>query len=114
MSALVDSGNLVSDPFDKSPIMFVNSSVIEELFSVRREDVYAFDTLSYEIKKRLRPISISSLCGKKLIYAIKPDEAYIIYKDKKERVALSLGISDEDSFGGYSALIPLFAVEDIL
>ncbi len=114
ITALVDSGNMVTDPFDKSPVMFVNSSIAERMFSVGYNSLFEIDKLGYEIKKRLRPISVHSIGGDSIIYAIKPDEAYIIYKDKKERIRLSIAIGKENSFSGYSALIPLSAVEDIL
>ena len=113
LTALVDSGNLVTDPFDKSPVMFVDSSTSKRMFSIDFTSFAEIDKLSYEMKKRMRPISVCSVGGERVIYAIKPDEAYIIYKGKKERIRLSVAIGETKSFSGYSALIPLSAVEDI-
>ena len=112
--ALVDSGNLAKDPFDKTPVMLINRKVAVELFG-------AVDYLSasvvgtdYERKSRIRVIPICFGKVNKILYGIKPDSVFVTCGKKRERIFVVLAVDvEEDNYGGYSALIPLSALEGV-
>ena len=111
--ALVDTGNLAVDPLDKTPVMLVNSKLFEMIFGfeVRKENVEAYDS---EIKKRIRIIPASFGGNKKILYGVKPDSAYVITKKRKEKISVIIVVNNEENdFGGYDALIPFAALEDV-
>lgn len=111
--ALVDTGNLAVDPLDKTPVMLINSKLCKMIFGfkITKETV---ETCDSEIKKRIRIIPASFGGNKKILYGIKPDSAYVITKKRKEKISVIIAVNNEENdFGGYDALIPFAALEDV-
>lgn len=111
--ALVDTGNLAVDPLDKTPVMLINSRLSKRIFGfeILKNHLSIEDS---QIKKRIRIIPASFGGNKKILYGIKPDAAYAITKKKKEKISIVIAINnDENNFGGYDALIPFTALEDV-
>ena len=115
LEALVDSGNLARDPFDKTPVMLINKKTASEIFG---EAISASDDISkfdYSIRSKIRVIPIKRGNINKILYGIKPDSAYVMSGDRRERIAVVLAIDcDEENYGGYPGLIPLTALEDVI
>ncbi len=112
--AFVDSGNLAVDLFDKTPVMFVTKELGLKIFGI---DITLTEnlSLSYSIKKRIRPIPIFRNEKSEIVYALKPDEVFILHKNKQERVSLLVAIDKySTNFAGYDALVPLSALGEII
>ncbi len=112
--ALVDSGNLARDPFDKKPIMLIVLKEIRELIMLP-QNVEDYDKLTDDLKRKIRIIPITRGNECKILYGIKPDKICVIKGKRIERIDVTLAFdTEEKDFGGYPALIPLSCLEDIL
>ena len=112
--ALVDSGNLAVDPLDKTPVMLINGKLSKKIFGSEVINIDGLSSRMIDFRKRLRIIPVSFGGNKKILYGIKPDYAYAIIGKKNEEIKVVVAVnSDEENFGGYDALIPLAALEDI-
>ena len=114
IEALVDSGNLAVDPLDKTPVMLINLKLGKRIFGQRVLNTDDFSSFDNNLKKRLRIIPVCFGGHKKILYGIKPDSSYAIVGKRREKISIVIAINkEEDSFGGYEALIPLAALEDV-
>ena len=105
--AFVDSGNLAVDPFDKTPVMFVNKTLAESLLGDYAKNIITPSESDYELKKRLRIIPCDFGGTFKTLTALRADGVFLILKNKKEKISLLIAPDlDTDSFGGYPALVP--------
>lgn len=109
--SLVDSGNLVKDPLDGTPVCFVCRELFLKIFGISSSRLDDVDALPDEIRKRIRLIPV--LEGKKtrLVIGVKISEFYICKNKREEVVPMIIAPSDEDSYGGYPALLPFCALE---
>lgn len=111
---LVDSGNLAVDPMDKTPVMLINGKLCKRMFGFEDLNIDGLSSYRMDFGKRLRIIPVSFGGNKKILYGIKPDYAYAVIGKKNEEIKVVIAVnSEEDNFGGYDALIPLAALEDI-
>lgn len=112
--ALVDSGNLATDPFDKTPVMLITAELAKKIFD---KDVLMFEkteNASLEEKKKIRIIPLSFGAHKKIFCGYKCDSVYAITGRGKEPIKAVLVVDNSvTSYGGFSALLPLAALEDI-
>ena len=112
--AFVDSGNLAVDPLDKTPVMIVTADEAKKLF---RDDFISLNSLEraeYSLKKRIRVIPVSFGGNNKILYGIKPDRSYAMSGKKRVEISIVIALDcEEESYGGYSALIPLTALDDV-
>ena len=114
LDALVDSGNLAVDPFNKTPVMLVGKAVGNKIFGELCDDLSALDSLEVSLKKRIRIIPVSFGSEKRILYGIKPDLVYVEKKKLREHISLIIAIDKEGgNYGGYNALVPLSALENI-
>ena len=108
---LIDSGNLVCDPIDSTPVVFLSRDLFLKMFGVDDEMIVN----SQRYKKYLRIIPVRQNGGVKLYYGIKSNNLFVINKDRKEKISVVFVMSKEvHNFGGYKALIPFSAVEEVL
>ena len=110
--AFVDSGNMAIDPFDRTPVMLVTAKQAEKIFglSVLDEDF----TKNTKVKSKIRVIPLSFGTEKKILYGIRPDTVRVATNNASEDVSLVIAIDKEGAgYNGYSALIPLSALENI-
>ncbi len=113
IEALVDSGNLALDPFDKSPVMLIVLKEVRRFINIP-DNIEAYDQLTADLKKKIRIIPISDGRKTRILYGIKADGIYYIKGNKKEELKLTIAIDTETrDYGGYFALLPLSALEDI-
>ena len=114
VEALVDSGNLAKDPFDKTPVMLINYTTAKEIFGENAclgEKVMSSD---YKVKSKIRIIPISFGKVNKILYGIKPDAVYALNGKQREKISVVLAIDEEGgNYGGYAGLVPLAALEDV-
>lgn len=113
--ALVDSGNLAKDPFDKTPVMLINDNKASEIFGENCISENKLMSSDYKTKSKIRVIPVSFGKVNKILYGIKPDAVYALVGNRREKISVILAIDQEgDNYGGYSGLIPLSALEDII
>lgn len=100
--ALVDSGNLLTDPFSGAPVIIAKRGKVN-LLKAYGEILRSEDN---EIKKRLRLIPAKGIGSEKILVGIRSD--YVSLKNSKNRYNdIVIAIDEEEgSFGGYAALIP--------
>ena len=101
---LVDSGNLLCDPMDSSPVIVVKREVIA---SVTGSSII---TENEKLKPRIRLIPAKSIIGEKILIGIRCD--YVLINERKfENTVIAVDEEEEGTFGGYSALVPSYFVE---
>lgn len=112
--ALVDSGNLAVDPLDATPVMLVTYKEWERIFG-SDADIENIDEAVYRLRRRFRIIPVSFGNNKKILYGIKTDSVYVITAKGQENISVVIATDkEEESYGGYSALIPLSALDGVL
>lgn len=113
-SAFVDSGNLASDPFDKTPVMLASGALAEKIFKHSFDDPEWQKKTELSLRKKIRIIPVKFGSEKKILYGIRPDSVYAVKDGKKEKISLIIAIDKEGgNYGGYDALIPLSALADV-
>ncbi len=114
IDGLVDSGNLLRDPMDGCPVGLIKASFAKRIFPNGIPDAHNTDSISDEIRKKLRIIPINSSGGGKILCAIKPDSVMVIKANRTEKINITIAFDNEGgSFGGYDALVPLSALENV-
>lgn len=108
LDALVDSGNLLRDPFDSSAVLLVKQSEMNVVYPTLGEKA---DTeliaSAADIGIRLHPIPIKAGSGSRLLWGFKPDGVEIITNKGRERIALTVALDKEGGdYGGCKALLP--------
>ena len=111
--ALVDSGNLVRDPMNMYPVLFIKKSLAREILPENVIELCSVDTIQDVYKKRIRLIPVSRLGKTHVMTGVFPDKVSIV--EKNEEISVTLAIDKEGgSFGGYYALMPSSAINDVI
>lgn len=105
---LVDSGNLLTEPFSDTPVMFLKE---EHADFLPKKLLFAMkngaDALDAETVKRIRLIPTATVSGEDIVIAAFPGRCYIRidgeWEAKKVLVALD---KTEGDFGGFPLLVP--------
>lgn len=116
LDALVDSGNLVKDPMNMSPVLFLKRSVASTIFPNEVMELCDIDRLDADYKKRIRLIPVTRRSETHVMTGIRVDEVSAYNKrGKREIIDVTVVIDKEGgSFGGFEALIPYTAVKDVI
>ena len=113
VEAFVDSGNLAVDPFDKTPVMLISAQLADRIYDINALELENIDGINISLRKKLRVIPVSFGKEKKILYGLKPDRVFIKNKKREERISLTID-KEGGNYGGYNALIPLSALDDVL
>ncbi|MBQ8303012.1 MAG: sigma-E processing peptidase SpoIIGA [Clostridia bacterium] len=114
VSAFVDSGNLAIDPMDMSPVVLIKKEVAKSILPENIIDLCEIDNLDRRTKKRIRLIPISRGGATHVLVGIKMDAVKLICKEKNEEIKVTVAIDKEGgTFGGYKALMPSAALENV-
>lgn len=101
-TALVDSGNSVSDPFGNSEVFIINREAFNELERKLDEN---------ELNVRKRVIPIKTVGNKTVLSALRADSAEIIANNERFRFSkVIIASSSEDLTSDFDAIIPLSSV----
>ena len=115
ISAFVDSGNLAVDPMDMSPVLLIKKNVAEEILPKNIIELSNIDDLDKNIKKRIRLIPITRGGATHVLVGIKADKVRLINRDEYEELCLTIAIDKEGgTFGGFDALMPSAALDNVL
>lgn len=110
--ALLDTGNLLRDPMSSTPVLLVKPRLIISLFPSGMPNINSKASNRFE---RIRVIPVREGEQVKLLTGFVPNESYILKKEKRERITITVAIDNiGGSFGGYDALMPSAAVENVL
>ena len=99
LNLLIDSGNLVTEPFSALPVIVVSSSALPPPYDSPDPDTYPL---------RLRAIPFKTASGSGMIYGFLPESAeYCPLIGKKKKIEAYIGIDTETkSFSGFDGLMP--------
>lgn len=111
--ALVDSGNLLKDPIDLTPVMLIKTDAVRKLFPRGIPTLDSFDS-GAKLDRHVRLIPINKSGQRTLTLGIRPERVMIMRGREYAETKLTFIIDDEEgSFGGYEALIPAAALENL-
>lgn len=115
LSAFVDSGNLAVDPMDMSPVLLIKKEAAKKFLPNNIIELSNIDELDKNIKKRIRLIPITRGGATHVLVGIKADKVKLINKEKYEELSLTIAIDKEGgTFGGFDALMPSAALDNVL
>lgn len=103
--ALVDSGNMVKDPMNLNPVVFIKRGIAERLIPIEVLDLCDIDHLDVKLQKRIRLIPVSRGDQTHVMTGFLPDS--VRCGEAWQQVDVTLAIDKEDgTYGGFDALIP--------
>lgn len=112
--AFIDSGNLAVDPMDMRPVMLIKKEAALKILPENVVDLRDPDAVSREIRKRIRLIPISSGGATHVLTGIRMDSVFLMDKDKKEEISVTVAIDKEGgTYGGYLVLMPSSALGNV-
>ena len=113
--AFVDSGNLAVDPMDMRPILLIKPNLASAILPENVIHLRDPDLICKEIRKRIRLIPISRGGTTHVLTGVKADYVRVIKDgENSEEISVTLAIDrEEGSFGGYEALMPAAAIENV-
>lgn len=114
VSALVDSGNLLTDPFSARPVILVRQREISAILPARifsLLDEGSTEKIPFPLQRKIRLIPAEGLGGKRTLVGYLPDCILLLEKDdEKHKRALDavLAITDKElrDFDGHAAVLP--------
>lgn len=113
--ALVDSGNRARDPMDSRPVVLLKSDEAARAFPTLCVESGAWANLPSEDRRHIRMIPVAFGRDRRLLLGFRPDELRVYHGKYEEKIAATVAIDRErGSYGGYAALMPYAAVEDIV
>ncbi len=119
LRAMVDSGNLLSDPVSAKPVVILSRTVLDQLFEPRlatllkREDVSALTALPPHVARRVRILHASTVTGSRLLLAVSPDWAYLDTGKGSVAVEILLAVAAlHTGFDGCEALLPAELIKE--
>ena len=111
--ALVDTGNLLKDPIDSTPVVLIKEKAASGLFPDGIPQIYE-GTISKELKRYIRLIPIAHNGITDIKAGIRPDRAAVLINGKYEEVRIEFVIDEEGgTFDGCEALMPAAAIEGL-
>lgn len=114
VSAFIDSGNLAKDPMDLSPVLLLKKDVAKSILPENIIELSNIDSLEKNVKKRIRLIPITRSGETHVLVGVKADAVKIIDKDRVEELRVTLAVDKEGGdFGGFSALMPAAALDNV-
>ena len=113
VDALLDTGNLVKDPMNMNPVIFIKRSIAKNLLPPAVIELSHIDTLTPEFRKRIRLVPVTKNAQTHVMTGVRVDRITVYVGNKKEEISATVVIDKEDgTFGGYYALAPYVAICD--
>ena len=104
--ALVDSGNLVKDPMNMNPVLFIKQPIAERLLPRAILELSEIDKLDPLLRRRIRLIPVSRGGETHVVTGFLPDEVICI-EPCGYAISVTLAIDKkEGTYGGFEALLP--------
>ena len=112
LDALIDSGNLVRDPMNMNPVIFIKKATAGRLFPSALLELADIDKLAYSYKKRVRLVPVTRNGATHVMTGVRVDSVCLIKEGgRSEEINATIVIDREGgTFGGYEALAPYAAI----
>ena len=111
LDAMIDTGNLVKDPMNMNPVIFIKKSYAEKILPSEITELCHLDTLSPEFRKRIRLVPVTRNSETHVMTGVRVDRVMVFNGNSKEAIDATIVIDKEEgTFGGYYALAPYVAV----
>lgn len=115
IEAFIDSGNLAVDPMDMTPIMLLKKDSASAVLPENIINLSDPDNIEKNARKRIRLIPISRGGATHVLTGVKPDSVKVLKDGKCEEINVTLAIDKEGgTFGGFGALMPAAALDDVV
>ena len=112
--ALVDSGNLVKDPMNMNPVIFIKPELARSFLPREITELSSLDLLAGELRRRVRLVPVSRGGKTHIMTGVRPDAVEVTLDRRREFIEVTVVIDREGGkFGGYDALVPLDAVAHV-
>jgi len=112
--AFVDSGNLAIDPMDMRPVLFIKKEVAQKLFPESVIELKDPDSLDRAVRKRIRLVPVTRGQQTHVLTGMRVDSVQVFGKNGSEEISVTVAIDKEGgNYGGYSALMPSAAINDV-
>lgn len=110
--ALVDSGNLLKDPFDGRAVILIKERCLGEL-GITAEELSSQTVGQGRMRERVRLVPCHMGGENRLLYGFRPTEVWVGEKHKREQISAVIALDKEEgTYGGYGALVPSSALEN--
>lgn len=112
--AMLDSGNLVKDPMNMRPVLFIKPSLATRLVPRCVTELSDLDRLDEDYRRRIRLIPVTRMNETHVMTGVRPDRVTVTCNGKSEAVDFTVAIDKEGgTYGGFEALAPLAAINDV-
>ena len=110
IEALIDTGNLVKDPMNMNPVIFIKKAYAERIFPKEVLELSHLDDLPLEYRKRIRLIPVTRGGQTHVMTGVKVDSVIMRREKSEEPLDATIVIDKEEgTYGGYFALAPYVA-----
>lgn len=110
IEALIDTGNLVKDPMNMNPVIFIKKAYAERIFAKEVLELSNLDDLPLEYRKRIRLIPVTRGGQTHVMTGVKVDSVIMRREEREEPLDATIVIDKEEgTYGGYFALAPYVA-----
>ena len=111
LDAMIDTGNLVKDPMNMNPVIFIKKSFAEKILPSEVIDLSNLDSLTPDFRKRIRLVPVTRNSQTHVMTGVRVDRVMVFNGNSKEDINATIVIDKEEgTFGGYYALAPYVAV----
>ena len=111
--ALLDSGNLVKDPMNMHPVLFIKPDLALRLVPKCVTELNNLDLLDNDYRKRIRLIPVTRVGGTHVMTGVRPDRVLVTRGKVSEEIDFTVAIDREGgTYGGFEALLPIAVIRD--
>ena len=111
LDAMIDTGNLVKDPMNMNPVIFIKKAFAEKILPSEVIELSNLDSLTPDFRKRIRLVPVTRNSQTHVMTGIRVDRVMVFNGNSKEAIDATIVIDKEEgTFGGYYALAPYVAV----
>ena len=112
--ALVDTGNLVTDPIGMQPVVFITEELASKIVGEKTDFSKDVSALQENIRKRIRLIPVNSVDGKRVLTGFSSDYVTVVNEGRYENINVVFAVDKKgELYGGYSALMPAVAIDNV-
>lgn len=117
VEALVDTGNLLTDPVSERPVMLLKLNLARKLYDKFPSGTADVQEVDKALLKRISVIPTRSIGGKGVLIGIRADEVKVFGDSDNSEQAIDIIIAadkEDGTYGGFGALIPAAALDGVL
>lgn len=113
VEAMLDSGNLVKDPMNMHPVLFIKPTLALRLVPRCVAELNDLDLLDNDYRKRIRLIPVTRVGGTHVMTGVRADKVVVTRGGVSEEIEFTVAIDKEGgTYGGYEALLPIAVIRD--